>query len=129
MKITKHLIVHGRVQGVNFREAMRMEAQRLGVTGWVRNRHDGTVEAVLHGWPDDVNAMLDWTRRGPPGARVVQMDVNEAAGEYPASTSYSSGARATSEAPTKSRIVRCVRGGWLQSRAVCLCPGREPACF
>jgi acylphosphatase len=82
MKITKHLIVHGRVQGVNFREAMRMEAQRLGVTGWVRNRHDGTVEAVLHGWPDDVNAMLDWTRRGPPGARVVQMDVNEAAGEY-----------------------------------------------
>jgi acylphosphatase len=82
MKITKHLIVHGRVQGVNFREAMRMEAQRLGVTGWVRNRHDGTVEAVLHGWPDNVIAMLDWTRRGPPGARVVQMDVNEAAGEY-----------------------------------------------
>jgi acylphosphatase len=82
VKITKHLIVHGRVQGVNFREAMRMEAQRLGVTGWVRNRPDGSVEAVVHGWPDDVNALLDWTRRGPPAARVTRMEVNEATGEY-----------------------------------------------
>lgn len=82
MKITKHVIVHGRVQGVGFRESMRMEAQRLNVTGWVRNRHDGTVEAMVHGWPDDVNAMLDWARSGPPGARVTRMDVNEASGEY-----------------------------------------------
>ncbi len=82
MKITKHLVVHGRVQGVNFRESMRMEAQRLGVTGWVRNRHDGTVEAVVHGWPDDVNAILDWARSGPPAARVTRMDVSEASGSY-----------------------------------------------
>lgn len=59
-----------------------MEAQRLGVTGWVRNCHDGTVEAVVHGSPDDVNAMLDWARRGPPAARVTRMEVNEGTGEY-----------------------------------------------
>jgi acylphosphatase len=82
MKITKHLIVHGRVQGVNYRESMRMEAQRLNVSGWVRNRVDGTVEAMLHGWPDDVAAILDWARSGPPGARVTSMQVNEATGEY-----------------------------------------------
>jgi acylphosphatase len=82
MKITKHLIIHGRVQGVGYRDGMRREAQRLGVGGWVRNRHDGTVEAVVHGWRDDVNAMLDWTRHGPPGARVTRMDVTEASGEY-----------------------------------------------
>jgi acylphosphatase len=82
VKITKHVIVHGRVQGVGYRDSMRQEAQRLGVAGWVRNRHDGTVEAMVHGWPEDVNAMLDWTRRGPPAARVTRMDVTEAAGEY-----------------------------------------------
>ena len=82
MKITKHLIIHGRVQGVNYRESMRLEAQRLNVTGWVRNRHDGTVEAVVHGWADDVNAMMDWARRGPPSAHVTHMAVNDAAGEY-----------------------------------------------
>jgi acylphosphatase len=81
-KVTKHLIVHGRVQGVGFRESMRMEAHRLNVNGWVRNRIDGTVEAVVHGWPDDVAAILDWARNGPPGARVMSMQVNEAAGEY-----------------------------------------------
>jgi acylphosphatase len=82
MKITKHLVVHGRVQGVGYRDSMRAQAQRLNVTGWVRNRHDGTVEATLHGWAEDVNALLDWARRGPPAARVTHMDLNEAAGEY-----------------------------------------------
>jgi acylphosphatase len=48
----------------------------------VRNRRDGTVEAVVHGWPDDVNAMLDWARHGPPSAQITRMDVNEASGEY-----------------------------------------------
>jgi acylphosphatase len=82
MKITKHLIVHGRVQGVNYRESMRAEARRLNISGWVRNRVDGTVEAMVHGWPDDVSAMLDWARNGPPGAHVTSLQVNEAAGEY-----------------------------------------------
>jgi acylphosphatase len=82
MKVTKHLIVRGRVQGVGFREYMRMEAERLSVTGWVRNRHDGSVEAMLHGWPEDVAKILNWTRRGPPAARVAAVEVNEASGEF-----------------------------------------------
>lgn len=84
MKVTKHLIVHGRVQGVGYRHSMRTEAHRLGVTGWVRNRHDGTVEAVVHGSPDDVAGILEWTRRGPPGARVTSVDVDEASGVFDA---------------------------------------------
>jgi acylphosphatase len=90
MRITQHLIVHGRVQGVGYRESMRMQAQRLNVTGWVRNRNDGTVEAMLHGSPEDVNALLDWARRGPPAARVTRMDVNDAAGAYDSFERYPS---------------------------------------
>jgi acylphosphatase len=82
VKVTKHLIVHGRVQGIGYRQSMRMEAERLGVTGWVRNRRDGTVEAVVHGPPDDVAGILEWAGRGPPGARVESVDVNEASGEF-----------------------------------------------
>ena len=82
MKVTKHLIVHGRVQGVGYRAYMRMEAARLGVTGWVRNRADGTVEATVHGSPDDVSKILNCARHGPPAARVTSMQVNEASGEY-----------------------------------------------
>ena len=82
MKVTKHLIVRGRVQGVGFREYLRQEAERLNIKGWVRNRHDGTVEAMLHGWPEDVAKILNWARRGPPDARVTAMQVNEASGEF-----------------------------------------------
>ena len=82
MKVTKHLIVHGKVQAVGYRDSMRVEAERLGVTGWVRNRPDGTVEAMVHGWPDDVAQILNWARRGPYAARVTSMKVNEASGEY-----------------------------------------------
>ncbi|HTS52933.1 MAG TPA: acylphosphatase [Burkholderiales bacterium] len=82
MKVTKHVIVHGRVQGVGFREYMRREAERLNVKGWVRNRYDGTVEAMVHGWPEDVDNVLDWVRRGPPAARVTAVQVNEASGEF-----------------------------------------------
>lgn len=82
MKITKHLIIHGRVQGVGYRESMRMEARQLDVTGWVRNRADGTVEAMVHGRPEDVSRILDWCRQGPPGARVTSVQVTEAAGEF-----------------------------------------------
>jgi acylphosphatase len=82
MKVTKHVIVHGRVQGVGFREYLRREAERLSVTGWVRNRHDGTVEAIVHGLPEDVATVLNWVRRGPPGARVTAMHVNEDSGEF-----------------------------------------------
>jgi acylphosphatase len=82
MKVTKHLIVSGRVQGVGFREYLRREAERLNVKGWVRNRHDGTVEAMLHGWPENVAEIVNWARRGPPSARVTAIQVNDAAGEF-----------------------------------------------
>ena len=82
MKVTKHLRIHGLVQGVNYREAMRLEAERLGVTGWVRNRHDGTVEAVVHGSAEAVHAIMNWAHKGPRHARVTQMDVNDADGSY-----------------------------------------------
>ena len=79
--VTLQLRISGRVQGVNFREAMRREGERLGVTGWVRNRSDGTVEAVVQGAPEMVDAIVAWARRGPPGARVDNVQVRPAAGE------------------------------------------------
>jgi acylphosphatase len=82
MKLTKHVIIHGHVQGVGFREHMRMEAVRLGVTGWVRNRADGSVEAMVQGWPEDVSKILNWARNGPHSGRVTSMQVNEASGDY-----------------------------------------------
>ena len=64
------LRISGRVQGVGFRYAMQSEAARRGLNGWVRNRRDGTVEAVVQGDAAAVEALVDWARRGPPGARV-----------------------------------------------------------
>jgi acylphosphatase len=70
------------VQGVNYRESLRMEAERLTVSGWVRNRATGGVEAMVHGWPDDVSRMLDWCRQGPPGTHVTSLQANEASGDF-----------------------------------------------
>jgi len=75
--VAKQLRISGRVQGVGFRYSMVEEAERLGVTGWVRNRRDGTVEAVVDGTPDAVEAMLAWARNGPRGARVTEVQVSE----------------------------------------------------
>jgi acylphosphatase len=75
--VAKHLRISGRVQGVGFRYSMSDEAERLGVTGWVRNRRDGTVEAVIDGAPDAVEAVLAWARRGPRGASVTDIEVVE----------------------------------------------------
>jgi len=75
--VAKHLRISGRVQGVGFRYSMSEEAERLGVTGWVRNRRDGTVEAVLDGPDDAVAAALAWARRGPRGAQVSDVQVAE----------------------------------------------------
>ena len=72
--ITRHLRIRGRVQGVGFRMYMLGEAQRHGVAGWVRNRRDGSVEAVVQGEPDAVEAVIAWARRGPPSARVTDVD-------------------------------------------------------
>ena len=70
-------MVHGRVQGVFFRDTCRREARRLGVTGFVRNVGDGTVEAVFEGDPDAVSTMVDWAHAGPDRAQVVRVDVAE----------------------------------------------------
>jgi acylphosphatase len=65
-----HFAIRGRVQGVGFRYAMINEASRLGVTGWVRNRRDGSVEAFACGVPAALDALVSWAERGPAGARV-----------------------------------------------------------
>ena len=82
MKITRHLHIAGRVQGVGYRDAMRTEALANRVAGWVRNRRDGTVEAILHGSPACVDAVVAWARRGPPAARVTRVDAQTAQGEF-----------------------------------------------
>jgi acylphosphatase len=82
--VTRHLVARGRVQGVWYRESMRREAQRLGVTGWVRNRTDGSVEAVVQGPAEAVDAMLAWAQRGPEAADVKSLEVAEARGEFAA---------------------------------------------
>ncbi|WP_133802715.1 acylphosphatase [Kribbella caucasensis] len=75
--ICRRVVVHGLVQGVFFRDSCRREAQAAGVGGWVRNRPDGTVEALFEGPEDDVERMLDWVRHGPAYARVERVDVVE----------------------------------------------------
>lgn len=79
---TLHLQITGRVQGVWFRESMRKEAEQLGVTGWVRNRPDGSVEAVVQGTSAAVDALVVWARRGPPLARVDDVTSRAADGDY-----------------------------------------------
>ena len=78
MKISRHLRIRGRVQGVYFRESMRQRADQLKVTGWVRNRSDGTVEALVQGEPFAVDAIVQWAQRGPHAARVDKVEVEAA---------------------------------------------------
>ncbi|RZS68536.1 acylphosphatase [Agromyces ramosus] len=75
--IRRRVIVHGGVQGVGYRYTARLEAERLGVAGWVRNRPDGAVEAEVEGDEASVQAMLDWLAEGPPGAVVRTTEVSE----------------------------------------------------
>ena len=80
---TKHLRISGKVQGVGFRAAMYREAVRLNVTGWVRNRDDGAVEAVIQGPEKSIAEILVWAKRGPVGAKVEQIEVKNADGIFP----------------------------------------------
>lgn len=82
MKTTLHLVIEGRVQGVWYRESMRIEAERLGVAGWVRNRRDGSVEAMLQGEPVAVDALVRWAWDGPPMARVDGIRSEPGTGDY-----------------------------------------------
>lgn len=70
----RRLIVSGRVQGVGFRDSMAGVALRAGVSGWVRNRRDGTVEAIVQGAVSAVDRVIEWSRRGPPAARVTSLE-------------------------------------------------------
>ncbi len=79
-----HLRIYGLVQGVFFRSTMKQVANRLGVTGWVRNLPDGSVEAVVEGPENKVREIIRWAYRGPPLARVEKVDVEwqEYRGEF-----------------------------------------------
>jgi acylphosphatase len=78
---TRHLSILGRVQGVGFRDALRRQAERLGVRGWVRNRTDGSVEALAQGPAGALDALIAWARRGPPLASVTEVRVVEGASD------------------------------------------------
>lgn len=73
--------MRGFVQGVGFRYSLARLAESRRVAGWVRNRPDGRVEAVLEGAPDAVDALVDWCRRGPRGARIDDVAVDDEAPE------------------------------------------------
>jgi acylphosphatase len=73
--IRRRIVVHGRVQGVWFRGSTQRQARALGVTGWVRNCADGTVEAAFEGRADAVQRAIAYCRQGPPGARVERVEV------------------------------------------------------
>jgi len=81
-RISRQLIITGRVQGVGFRFYTERKARELGVTGWVRNRRDGSVEAVIQGPSGAVETMIAWARRGPPSAVVAEVSVTDATGDY-----------------------------------------------
>jgi acylphosphatase len=76
--IARDVVIGGDVQGVFFRDSARREARRLGVSGWVRNRADGRVEAHLEGPPDAVAELVLWCRSGPRHATVEDLEVTEA---------------------------------------------------
>jgi acylphosphatase len=73
--VRARVVVRGRVQGVFFRGETRDRARSLGVSGWVSNRPDGTVEAVFEGQREQVESVLGWCRRGPAGAQVEAVEV------------------------------------------------------
>jgi acylphosphatase len=80
-----HLVIRGRVQGVYVRAATQREARRLGITGWVRNRPDGSVELVAEGEEDSIKELSSWANHGPSAARVDQVDTRWRGytGEFP----------------------------------------------
>ncbi len=74
-KTRLHIFVYGRVQGIGYRGYVRRIANKIGVAGWVRNLHDGRVEAVVEGEEDKVNYFVELCKRGPPFARVDKVEV------------------------------------------------------
>lgn len=72
--IARLLRIHGIVQGVGYRNSLHAQARQLGLAGWVRNRSDGTVEALVAGPAAAIDTIIEWARRGPPAARVSKVD-------------------------------------------------------
>ncbi len=75
--LARHLLITGGVQGVGFRWSLVQQARSLGLSGWVRNRRDGSVEALATGPAAAVQALIEWAQRGPMGARVEHVAVTE----------------------------------------------------
>jgi acylphosphatase len=75
--IRRRAVVHGKVQGVFFRDSAQRQAERLGVAGWITNKPDGSVEAVFEGEDDAVDSMLSFCREGPSRADVERVEVSE----------------------------------------------------
>jgi acylphosphatase len=73
----KRLRIHGQVQGVGYRESIRCEAEKLGVSGWVRNRRDGSVEALVCGADEAIAAIIAWARTGPRFSKVEYVLIEE----------------------------------------------------
>lgn len=82
--VRKRVYIYGRVQGVAYRYSARREARRLNLTGWIKNRMDGSVEALVEGDTTSIDKMLEWFHGGPPGAVVLKVEtVDEpATGEF-----------------------------------------------
>lgn len=80
-RLRRRVTIRGRVQGVFFRDSAREQAQAHGVSGWVANRPDGSVEAVLEGTRDGIDGVLRFLKSGPPRANVETVDVSEEAPE------------------------------------------------
>ncbi len=74
--VRAHLMISGRVQGVFYRMETKSAADRIGVSGWVKNKRDGRVEAVAEGEKEQVEALIQWCREGPPAARVHDVEVS-----------------------------------------------------
>ncbi|HVB95023.1 MAG TPA: acylphosphatase [Nitrososphaerales archaeon] len=81
-RVSYKVVISGVVQGVSFRASMRDAALRHGVKGWVRNREDGALEALVQGEDVQVTSLLEWARVGPPGAEVDSLERLELEG-YP----------------------------------------------
>ncbi|WP_377705768.1 acylphosphatase [Pseudoduganella sp. UC29_71] len=81
--MAKRLTIEGRVQGVGYRASLADRAAALGLRGWVRNRRDGAVEALVDGDAQAIDAIVSWARRGPPAARVASVAIEDAAPAEP----------------------------------------------